>query len=111
MTTFSQIYEATYRWYWEEVSRLAEEALKLREVDAALPDVEERLLEWVESTVDIHEYVSYTGRNYLVLLASENDTSYIDNVGHGEISLRGQAYWAMREDVIETIARKQESRV
>jgi len=94
------------RKYFESVKAVAETV-----IDEAGDD-EDRINELVDELVENSQYVIYTHLNLHVLLASQKDDALFDEVGKEKLAgvdsvndlYARLAFYAMREDVNETIA-------
>lgn len=72
--------------------------------DASEDAVREWVSERVDEDTDGHEYVIYTHKARLVLVASDNADSYDEEIGvDGSASVEAKACWAMRADVWEVL--------
>jgi len=89
--------------YNNELRTIIKEAK--REVKLGRIISEDELIEWLEQTVDGHEYIMYTWQAQAVLLASENSNTYLEEFGSegfikdGEINWEVLAYSAMLLDL------------
>lgn len=105
---FRDATDALRKWYWGEVRSLAQEALKEHPIDEEARD------EWLHETIDGHEFVTHTAKAQGVLLASDNDGAYVDEMGEeafaeavreaGGPPWSLMAYMALLADVREQIA-------
>ena len=73
------------------------------EIDNDDDDVREHMDEWLHQTIDGAEEVIYTGRARVVLLVSQNEDLYAEELGQAPPDVHAQAYWALRADVLEHV--------
>lgn len=68
----------------------------------------EYLTEWLDEAIDGHEFVIYTYKAKLVMVATDNADAY--EAEHGEASSKPEvtACWAMRADVWEELDRRED---
>ena len=67
-------------------------------------DVHEFLTEWVDSTTDQHNHVIYTAKAKMILLASDNEDAYENDIGDmSGVTVEARACFAMRADVWEIL--------
>jgi len=68
----------------------------------------EYLTEWLDETIDGHEFVLYTYKAKLVTVATDNADAYEEEYGEPSIKPEVTAYWAMRADVWEELDRRED---
>lgn len=110
-------------WYHAEIHSIADAIIRdvrvARGVEAPRPreyvtdeiareSDEDEIREWVSERVDedtdSHEYVIYTYKARLVLLASDNESAYEDEIGDSTgATVEARACMAMRADVLEVL--------
>lgn len=71
-----------------------------RDVDT---DPEEFLQEWIDEATDSHQHVTYTFQAKAVLLASDNEDAYQDEMGEAAPTVEAAACMAMRRDCWELL--------
>ena len=108
---FEEGTRALREWYWDEVRSLAAEALEEFPLTVATEDDDEpddeneqERNEWIEQTIDGHEFIIYTYKAQAVLLASDSDGAYEEEFGEPAKSYEQAAYMAMLTDVREQLA-------
>ena len=106
------------RWYRDGVAEVADEYMAqteqrisvLREdgndpdfdEEEAADEVREEMETWLHETLDGHEFIIYTMKANAVLMVSNNDDAYEQEIGgYGKMETR--AFFAMRQDVAERI--------
>ena len=103
--------DVTRKEYWDEIRSIAldaiEEGWTQAGADADEPD-EEAMQEYVQQTVDGHQWIIYYGYPEDVLRFTDNKDAYIDAFGSIEAkdtneALAKMAYMAMEADVNSTI--------
>lgn len=65
-------------------------------------DPREFLTEWIDGVTDDHQRVIYTAQAKALLLASDNESAYEDEMGEapeGPMAISAQACMALRRDV------------
>lgn len=94
MSDISKIVDELTRWYYPEIRELAEEYLR---------QPEDERDEWLHETIDGHEFVIYTYKARLVLVATDHPDDMRDELGHSG-TVEQQAYFAMVRDVRDQAA-------
>lgn len=82
------------KWYNDEIRSIAEEAnegVKSGEITD--------LDDWLHETIDGHEFVIYTHKARLVLVATDHPDAYEDEYGDEQHTVEQAAYAAMMRDV------------
>lgn len=103
------------REYEQAISRIADE-IKAKIADLNDDEItdDESLDTWLHETIDSHEFVIYTHRNFQVLRCSSNDAAYADDFGEeglvkdGNVNWPALTYCAMLADVREELEDVQE---
>lgn len=106
------------RWYRNGVAEVAdeymaqtEERISVLREDGNDPDFDEEEAEdeireemrlWLDETIDGHEFIVYTAKANAVLMVSNNDDAYEQEIG-GYAKMETRAFFAMRQDVAERI--------
>ena len=89
----------TEKEYWDEIKSLAES------VTEEAKEYSRELSEVLWETIDGHEWVIYTARNFEVLAISPSDGAYIENFGpegivkDGVLNTAILTYAAMEQDI------------
>lgn len=66
-------------------------------------DPREFLTEWIDESTDSHQHVTYTMQAKCVLLASDNEDAYQDEIGEAAPNVEAAACMAMRRDCWELL--------
>ena len=113
------------RWYRDGVAELADEyGAQTKELTDALrkawaqsptddddgfdeeeaaEEVREEMDVWLHESIDGHQFIIYTAMANAVILVSNNDDAYENEIG-GYASTEVRSFFAMRQDVAERIA-------
>ena len=107
--------DMTRKEYWDEIQTIGQDAIEegwaQASADDDAPD-EEAIREYVQQTVDGHQWIIYYGYPEDVLRFTNNKDAYIDAFGRIEAdntneALAKMAYMAMEQDVNDFISNQE----
>ena len=87
---------------WIEAGEM-EEDFAFDSAEAA-EELDEEMRQWLHESIDGHEIIIYTMKAKAVLLISNNEGAYEDEIGEGG-SVEARAYMAFETDVMQSIGR------
>lgn len=102
------------RWYMDGIRRIAESILsetrdRLKESGRDVPfemrDLDSYLSDRAHEACDSHEWVTYTAKARMVIAFADSSDAYEDDSGDPAVSDEVRAFFAMRADVNDAIAR------
>lgn len=99
--TYDEIRNMARRWYYDEIKSIADEVerkCKARDFDSS-----DEVHDYVQQTIDGHEFVIYTGQAMLACFASDHDDDYEEENGEKPPTVEVQAFYAIKRDVYETL--------
>lgn len=88
-------------WYADTVREYADDyRRRVKEKEFVAADI---LLEDIEQTCDSAHCVIYTREARVVCLINNNSDAYEENVGEKPPTIESQAYYALRNDILEAL--------
>lgn len=94
----TDVYNLARRWYADELAGWDYLPSEWRTAESGLT-----LAEYIEQSLDGSSTVIYTHTAKLVLLASDNEDAYADEIGEAAPNVSAAAYMALRTDVFERL--------
>lgn len=106
--SFDAAITALRAWHYSAVRDLVDDCIReMRDANPA--DRDGWIADWLHESIDGHNHVIYTIKAKAILLASDNEDAYEDEIGDGTADVSARAYMAFRADAMELLdARRDE---